>query len=501
MQQNYENKFQQIKQNHQEEVESDNKRSKMKQAEEKRRLKELMTQKGDEERLFEKELGEMQSLQVRSLEKMNDDFKKEIDELIKINDNQNRRIEQLKDTHQVIRNDLEEKAEDEINKIKVLNSHELAIITDTGTEARSKLQAITLKLSQQHEKIEELKKELKRINDDLEAQKSANRQSKRDIKNQEMEIEERDKKILVKKTRKQELKRKTQELEKFRYVLDYKIKELKGDIDPREQEIQKLKDQATKMDQELKHFRRVNDSLELIVEDLRMRQDGMEKEMEKQNTKINEDELFFKKFSEDASECIVAVKEDKYKMVRDAIVMLHKKYIKEEIPNKNLEVNIQKEYSNQRIYLENSVNSLKKKLHTDSDAHCKDNIKLMKENSFLIQQINELRKELRFLKSQDLYQGRSSKTQTTPTPASNFSSPNNYQSPNSESPNVESFSARGNRKEVEMQKVEIEKLENEFKRILNEHDLLKNLRQSLPLLPPVSNRYENKEEKKESNES
>lgn len=30
------------------------------------------------------------------------------------------------------------------------------------------------------------------------------------------------------------------------------------------------------MDQELKHFKRVNDSLQLIVEDLKLRQKGME---------------------------------------------------------------------------------------------------------------------------------------------------------------------------------------------------------------------------------
>ena len=34
-----------------------------------------------------------------------------------------------------------------------------------------------------------------------------------------------------------ELKKKTQELEKFKFVLDYKIKELKHDIGPREIDI------------------------------------------------------------------------------------------------------------------------------------------------------------------------------------------------------------------------------------------------------------------------
>ena len=37
-----------------------------------------------------------------------------------------------------------------------------------------------------------------------------------------------------------DLRKKTQELEKLKFVLDYKIKELKRDIGPRELEIQKL---------------------------------------------------------------------------------------------------------------------------------------------------------------------------------------------------------------------------------------------------------------------
>ena len=76
------------------------------------------------------------------------------------------------------------------------------------------------------------------------------------------------------------LKKKTQELEKFKFVLDYKIKELKRDIGPRELEIQKLNEQTNKMRQELKHFNRVNQNLALIVDDLRMRQEGLTNEVQ-----------------------------------------------------------------------------------------------------------------------------------------------------------------------------------------------------------------------------
>ena len=48
-----------------------------------------------------------------------------------------------------------------------------------------------------------------------------------------------------------DLKKKNQELEKFKFVLDYKIKELKKQIEPREQEIADMKDQIKEMDGEL----------------------------------------------------------------------------------------------------------------------------------------------------------------------------------------------------------------------------------------------------------
>lgn len=40
-----------------------------------------------------------------------------------------------------------------------------------------------------------------------------------------------------------DLKKKNQELEKFKFVLDYKIKELKKQIEPRENEIKVMKEQ------------------------------------------------------------------------------------------------------------------------------------------------------------------------------------------------------------------------------------------------------------------
>jgi len=62
------------------------------------------------------------------------------------------------------------------------------------------------------------------------------------IESQKAELSERDATIRDKEKRIYDLKRKTQELEKFKFVLDYKIKELKRDIGPRQLTLNKLEE-------------------------------------------------------------------------------------------------------------------------------------------------------------------------------------------------------------------------------------------------------------------
>lgn len=56
-----------------------------------------------------------------------------------------------------------------------------------------------------------------------------------------------------------------------------------------------------------------------------------------------------------------------------------------------------REYANKRRYLENNVNYLRQMLQKDQDVHKQENSRIMKENVTLIQEINDLRKEVRTL--------------------------------------------------------------------------------------------------------
>merc|ERR1712190_139029 len=78
----------------------------------------------------------------------------------------------------------------------------------------------------------------------------------------EKEIKERDKTVADKEQRIYDLKKQNQELEKFKFVLDYKIKELKAQIDPKTGAIASMKTQTQAMDDELNAYMVKNKQLQ-----------------------------------------------------------------------------------------------------------------------------------------------------------------------------------------------------------------------------------------------
>ena len=60
-------------------------------------------------------------------------------------------------------------------------------------------------------------------------------------------------------------------MEKFKFVLDYKIKELKKQIEPREREIRANQEQIHEMESELERFHKSNTQLELALTESRQK--------------------------------------------------------------------------------------------------------------------------------------------------------------------------------------------------------------------------------------
>ena len=78
--------------------------------------------------------------------------------------------------------------------------------------------------------------------------------------------------------------------------MDYRIKDLKRDIAPREAEINKLKEQTNDMDNELKKFNIVNSQLGFTVNDLRTRQEEMLELIKASRIRIRKNEIYIQNF-------------------------------------------------------------------------------------------------------------------------------------------------------------------------------------------------------------
>jgi hypothetical protein len=69
----------------------------------------------------------------------------------------------------------------------------------------------------------------------------------------------------------------------------------------------------------------------LIVDDLRMRQEGLTNEVQNLRQNLDEQESYQKKFKDDVYECLHFIAD--YKKLKKGVIRLHKKYVKEEVKN------------------------------------------------------------------------------------------------------------------------------------------------------------------------
>ena len=95
----------------------------------------------------------------------------------------------------------------------------------------------------------------------------------------------------------------------------------------------------------------------LIVDDLRMRQEGLTNEVQKLKAKLDEQINYKKKFQEDVHEVLQHVTD--FKKLKAGVIKLHKKYVLEEMKNDAGDTDINKVYGSTRKYLEQNVNYLK----------------------------------------------------------------------------------------------------------------------------------------------
>lgn len=225
------------------------------------------------------------------------------------------------------------------------------------------------------------------------------------------------------------------------------------------------------MHQEVKHFDRVSNNLKLIKRDLRMRLDGLLSESKSIREKILFQDSYVKGFKDDIFECLQKITD--YKKLKKAVIKLHKVYVKADGlgSDKNDGDEIEA-FAPMREYLEKNLQHLRQNLTKDKITQKAENARIMKENVSLLQEINNLKKQLHYLFI-TLRRESTTKKELKRLRENHFSNDTENQHPNQNEPQVTSTELQTMAKDLQNMDSEMEVMRQEEQKWMDHLNKLK----------------------------
>jgi cilia- and flagella-associated protein 57 len=332
----------------------------------------------------------------RYVEELSSDFERKIDEdrqlRLQLDDEKTELLKELTE----IQHQLEDDVDTEIENIRFQYEEKLKTSREATLKYKGENGIMRKKFAVLQKEIEDQKEEIKALFDKerelheqvkvLEKEVSAH---KREIKNRDVSIGEKEKRIY-------ELKKKNQELDKFKFVLDFKIRELKRQVEPRQAEIAGMKDQIKEMDAELERYHKSNAGLDEMIGSLRGRIDEIQSEIVSKRMKATQLEHLNAGFKGDLQRAVTLILNPDDLL--EAITKLVNDYGSQETMKPRVDPDVEKEYVRHKQFLLRSVAQLKKTLHEETEAHSLTNSSLRKSNMDLISEINAQREKNKLLK-------------------------------------------------------------------------------------------------------
>ncbi|KAK6624804.1 hypothetical protein RUM44_011668 [Polyplax serrata] len=237
-------------------------------------------------------------------------------------------------------------------------------------------------------KLEHLQGEQQKLQSNIQALEKDITDLKTEIVERDSALKEKDEKIIL-------LKKRIQEMEKYKFVLDYKIKELNNQIDPKDREIRERKEEILDMETELANLKKINSSLELQVTELKEKIAGTEKEVINFERLQNSSSVTLKQMKIDIYSLYQELTD--YKKLKDGIMKLYHKYNRDDVTvSKDMygDTDAQRDFVIQREFLEKTILALRSTLDK-SQQNKTDRRKVLQDNVILLEELNNIRKQMK----------------------------------------------------------------------------------------------------------
>ncbi|XP_056221340.1 cilia- and flagella-associated protein 57 [Seriola aureovittata] len=377
---------------------------------------------------YEKRLKSAEESKIQALEELTQNSEAKLQEkthlLAQCQEDAQQQTREFKEFIRQVEEDEERKIHDiQIKyekKLKTEKETNISLKGETGIMAQ-KFSSLQRQIDDRCSDINQLKQERQRLLGLIRSLESDIEDLKRQIAGHEKTNQDKDKTISG-------LKKKNQELEKLKFVFEFQLEELKTQTEPQQDDISKKNERIHQLEEELVQTDKSNTQLKLTVSDLRLKLRTRDKEIHKEMQKVSDLETHLQRFKSDLHNCVGFMQEPK--KLKDSIKMIYARYVSQTdgVEKSGVEEDVLRAFCRQREHLEKTVNSLKTRLAKSTEEHEKVYLKIMKDNVTLITEINELRKELRLVRTQV----KDYKAQLAIYKKSNKSRPNSEEGPKKE---------------------------------------------------------------------
>lgn len=311
------------------------------------------------------------NLVLESIKQKNKELESKIDKQTQI-------MEQMKKDHET-EVGLEESEHDR----KVREENKLL------TKARGDYQTNSNRIDECRRHVEELSRDIKELKDLMDRTGREKESITAEIRSLNRVMSEKSKAIATFEHEIYLYKKKVQNLEKFKFVLDYKIKEKKREITPCQKEVEERREKAAKKDEKLKKFNKLNIFLGYRLKELEETRKVLLSEIVNNREKLRKHIVRRKEMFDNLTHCVQLIHmPDK---LREAVAEKLGGYRKKGEQLDRLMPDIKAEFANQEGYLVNAVKTLEQELKLKQKTRRENNRMLRNQNKVLITEIQRMR--------------------------------------------------------------------------------------------------------------
>jgi len=312
-----------------------------------------------------------------------------------------------------MKNQIEEDADQEILEMKTVYERKLKHEKEMNAKLKSEAGMMRQKLKSMQKEIEDNKMEVQKLVAETGKLRKVIGTLEKQLLSMKKEMLDREENIADKEKMYNDMKKENTELEKYKYVLDDRVKELKKVIEPKEREIMHLKSQITYMELELDNTIVVRNGLQLQVNELMRKLKVADKEYQVERRLRWKANILVHRVRAHLTQAI-ALQQDE-KALKQCVKSMYLKYGRnfETVKVTAAEQEAICELVRQKNHLEAYLTSIKRKVFKDTELTRADQLKVMRENMLLVTEINNLRRELKTVRDKILaYENTLGVTQT-----------------------------------------------------------------------------------------